>query len=179
LDKLKGKIMERSTVLETAFDVENEEGTPPRELLPKGKYTAEIIDASVAPTKNGKGQMVHLSWCITEGEHENRYVFQSIIIQHESADAQRFGRQKFKDVCVACGITDPVSDLSVLQYKPCSLYVVIEQDKTGQYPDKNKVGRVQPYVANWNGSRELLKEASTVPPSDKSEATDLNDSIPF
>jgi hypothetical protein len=68
LDKLKGKIMERSTVLETAFDVENEEGTPPRELLPKGKYTAEIVEASVAPTKNGKGQMVHLSWCITEGE---------------------------------------------------------------------------------------------------------------
>ena len=171
--------MEHSTTLDTAFDVPNEEGTPPRENLPKGKYTAEITNATVAPTKNGKGQMVNLSWCVTEGEYENRYVFQSIIIQHESADAQRFGRQRFKDVCVACGITEAVTDLSVLQYKPCSIYVVIEQDKTGQYPDKNKVGRVQPYVANWNGSRGLLKEASTVPPSDKAEATDLNDSIPF
>ena len=56
---------------------------------------------------------------------------------------------------------------------------MIEQDKTGQYPDKNKVGRVQPYVANWNRPRELLKEASTVAPSDKPPATDLNDSIPF
>ncbi len=170
---------ERSTTLDTAFDVDNEEGTPPRELLPKGKYVAEIVDASVATTKNGKGQMVSLSWCITEGEFENRYVFQTVIIRHESADAQRFGRQRFKDVCAACGITEAVTDLSVLQYKPCTLYVVIEQDKTGQYPDKNKVGRVQPYVANWNGSRGLLKEASTVPPSDKPEATDLNDSIPF
>jgi hypothetical protein len=136
-----------STMLDTAFDVENEEGTAPYELLPSGKYTAEIVDAKVANTKNGAGQMVHLSWCITEGEYENRFVFQSIIIQHTSAAAQKFGRQKFKDVCAACGITDPVTDLTVLQYKPCTIVVGVEKDKNGEYPDKNKVVRVQPYVA--------------------------------
>jgi hypothetical protein len=169
---------ERSTTLDTAFDVDNEAGTPPRELLPKGKYVAEIVDASVATTKNGKGQMVSLSWCITEGEFENRYVFQTVIIRHESADAQRFGRQRFKDVCAACSITEPVADLNVLLHKPCSIFVVIEEDKTGNYPDKNKIGKVAPVVSR-NGQRALLKEASSTPKAFKPEKGELNDEIPW
>ena len=172
--------MTKTTTLETAFDVENEEGSPPITLLPRGKYKAEITNASVGPTKRGNAQMVNLTWTITEGDFENRLVFQSIIIQHsDSEDAQRFGRQRFKDVCSACGITEPVTDLDVLTYKPCTINVGIEQDKNGEYPDKNKVSRVMPVVANWNGSRELLKNASTTPPSGKPAAAELNDQIPF
>jgi Protein of unknown function (DUF669) len=171
--------MESSTTLDTAFDVTNEEGTPARELLPKGKYTAEITGATVGPTKKGNAQMVNLTWAITEGEHENRLVFQSIIIQHsDSPDAQRFGRQKFKDVCSACGITESVTDLTVLQYKPCTISVAIEEDKTGEYGAKNKVARVTPFVAGWNGSREALKEPSTLPKG-KPEKAELNDDVPF
>ena len=67
----------------------------------------------------------------------------------------------------------------MLTYKPCTISVGIEQDKSGEYPDKNKVSRIMPVVANWNGSRELLKNASTTPPSGKPEAAQLNDQIPF
>jgi Protein of unknown function (DUF669) len=171
--------MENSTTLDTAFDVANEEGTPARELLPKGKYTAEITSATVGATKKGNAQMVNLTWTITEGEQENRLVFQSIIVQHsDSPDAQRFGRQKFKDVCSACGITEPVTDLGVLQYKPCTISVAIEEDKSGEYAPKNKVARVMPYVAGWNGSREVLKVASAAPKG-KPEKGELNDDVPF
>ena len=155
--------MESSTTLDTAFDVANEEGTPARELLPKGKYTAEITDATVGPTKRGNAQMVNLCWTITQGDHENRMVFQSIIIQHsDSPDAQRFGRQRFKDVCAACGITESVTDLGVLQFKPCTISVVIEEDKSGEYPPKNKVVRVMPLA-----------------PKGKPGNGELNDAIPF
>ena len=109
-----------SNTLETAFDVDNEEGTPPRELLPAGKYKAEITAASVGPTKNGRGQMVSLTWGISEGDYEKRLVFQSILIQHDSADAQRFGRQKFKDVCdceLACK-KDPLFGVIGIQSGP-------------------------------------------------------------
>ena len=67
--------------------------------------------ATVGVTKNGRGQAVSLTWCIVEGEHEKRLVWQSILIQHDSEDAQRFGRQKFRDVCVACGITNQLEQL--------------------------------------------------------------------
>ena len=169
-----------SNTLETAFDVDNEEGTPPRELLPGGKYKAEITTATVGPTKNGRGQAVGLTWCITEGDFEKRLVFQNILIQHDSADAQRFGRQKFKDVCVACGATGQVTDLDVLLYKPCVITVVIRKDKDGQYPDKNEVARVMPIVS-WNGPKpaaQVLKEASSTPKAFEAVDKDLNDEIP-
>jgi hypothetical protein len=141
---------EHSTVLNEAFDPEVEEGTS-FDLLPPNRYAAEIDDAHVAVTKNGEGQSVNLRWRIVEGDYENRVVFQSILIQHTSADAQRIGRQKFKDVAFACNITDPITDLEVLKYKKCSIGIAVEKDKTGAYPDKNVVKAVRPYVANGNG----------------------------
>jgi hypothetical protein len=174
---------EHASVLEEAFNVDDEEGTPPLTLLPPGKYAAEIVDAYVAPTKNGRGQMVHLRWTIVEGDYENRVIFQAIIIQHaDSADAQKFGRQKFRDVCFSCGITGPVTDLEVLKYKKCHIRLGIEKDKQGEYPDKNKVSKVDPYVAPWNGSKpasETLKEASKVSPGFKASKDAMNDDVPF
>jgi Protein of unknown function (DUF669) len=105
-----------SDELETPFNPAEEKGTS-YSLLPAGKYKAEIVQATSSRTKNGKGQNVKLQWAITEGEFENRPLFQDIIVQHdESEEAQRIGRERFKDVCESCGITDPVTKLDVLQY---------------------------------------------------------------
>jgi hypothetical protein len=171
--------MTTSTVLDEAFDVPNEEGTPPRDLLPAGKYSAVISEAVVGPTKNRKGQAVRLTWTITEGDYENRLLFQNILIQHESADAQRFGKQKFKDVCMACGILHPITDLTVLLDKPCWVWVSVRRDKDGQYADKNEIARVTPLVSGWNGPRDLLKEASSTPQGFKAVDEKLNDESPF
>jgi uncharacterized protein DUF669 len=171
--------MSTSTHLDTAFEPEKEEGTPPRELLPEGKYYAEIVNAVVGPTKNGKGQAVNLTWTITEGEYEKRLVFQNILIQHESEEAQRFGRRKLKDICVCIGITDPITDLSVLLYKPVIIHVIIRHDKEGRYDDKNEVSRVSPVVASWSGLREKLKEATTTPKGFEPAHEDLNEELPF
>jgi hypothetical protein len=156
---------EQSHVLDLAFDSDNEEGTPAYELIPPGKYTAQVMTASCGPTKNGKGQMVKLTWEITEGPYDNRRLFQNILIAHESPDAQKFGRQKFKDVVSACGVTGQVQDLGVLLNVPCLLSVGIEKDKTGEHEDKNRVSRVMP-----------LKPPVTPGTGGKH---DLNDSIPF
>jgi hypothetical protein len=174
----------QANFLDEAFDVPNEEGTPPMKLLPKGKYQAEITDASVGPTKNGRGQAVTLTWTVIEGEYEHRLLFQRILIRHESAEAQKFGRQRFKDVCVACGITDPVTDLSVLCFKPCTISVAIRQDKEGRYDDKNEVMRVAP-IMNCNGDpnqrskSELLRKASTTPKAFEATKEELDDEIPW
>jgi Protein of unknown function (DUF669) len=159
--------------------VETEEGTPERELIPAGKYRAVIVTATVGPTKNGKGQAVSITWSIDEGQYEKRLVFQSILVQHESADGQRFGRRKFKDVCAACGINEPVTDLGVLLYKPCSISVSIRKDKDGQYPDRSEVTRVSSVISSWNGSKKILKEASSAPEGFEAKREHLNDDIPF
>jgi Protein of unknown function (DUF669) len=170
--------MTHTNVLDTGFDVDNEEGTPAFSLLPAGKYKAEINAATVGPTKNLKGQAVTLTWHITEGEHEKRVLFQRILIEHESAEAQKFGRQKFKDVCAACGLTGVVTDLDLLCYKTCMITVVVRRDRDGQYEDKNEVTRIMPLVDPSLMKRQLLKEASITAPAFKATG-EFNDEIPF
>jgi hypothetical protein len=166
--------------LDVPFETENEEATPPFVLIPRDRYTAEIVSAKAGATKNGKGYSVSLNWSITEGDYENRTVFQNILIQHESAEAQKYGRQKFKDVLNALGIKETVTDLSVMLHKPCLIGVNIRQDKSGQYPDRNEIGRVMPILVSHNGpTRDALKEAQKAQAAFKPMHNDLNDDIPY
>jgi hypothetical protein len=66
-----------STQLDTPFDTDAEEGSK-FDLLPIGKYTAEVYLASVRPTNNGRGTIVKLTWQVTEGEHTGRLTFQNL-----------------------------------------------------------------------------------------------------
>jgi hypothetical protein len=173
---------ERTTELGEAFDIDTEEGLPEISLFPAGKYPAEIEDAKVGPTKNGNGQAVNLKWRIVDGEYENRVVFQSILITHTSEAAQKIGRGMFKDVCFSCGLTGKITDLEVLKFKKCSIKVGIEKSKDDQYPDKNRIVRVDPFVSPWNGNKsaaDALKEASTPTPAFKASNQDMNDEISF
>jgi hypothetical protein len=136
-------VTETTTILTEAFDTPNEEGSKTFEPIPKGQYVASIKDAKAAPLKSGKGQAVSLTWEIESGEYENRLIFDRVIISHENADAMRIGRAKFKDIAVACDVTEAITDLAVICHKPCLVSVGIEADKEGQYPDKNKIARVK------------------------------------
>jgi hypothetical protein len=166
--------------LEIPFDTENEEASAPFALLPRDRYKAEIISAMAGPTKNGAGYSVNLKWSITEGDFEHRVVFQSILIQHQNPDAMKFGRQKFKDVLNALGITEAITDLSVMHNKPCLIGVIIREDKSGQWPDKNEIARVMPIPASHNGAtRAAIKEAQKVQPAFKAVDEKMSDAIPF
>src|SRR5262245_35665952 len=159
---------ELTTVLDVAFDTETEEGTPPIQVIPAGRYTAAITKATVGSLKSGKGQAVELVWEVEGGQYAGRLIFDRVIISHVSEDAMKFGRHKFKDICVATGVSGQVTDLSVLEGKPCSIYVKIEEDESGQYEPKNRVGRVKPVLSV--GAPSLAA---------KGNGTELNDEIPF
>jgi hypothetical protein len=150
------------------FDPQTEEGTQPFELVPKGKYTAEVVDAGIVDIKSGRGQMLKLTWVISGGEYDDRRIFQQIIVQHDSEDAMRFGRQRIKDLCDACGIRERATDVSVFLHKPCQIQVGIEEDKNGEYDPKNKVVRIRPLV--------VLN--APLPPS-PGEKADFNDKVPW
>jgi hypothetical protein len=83
---------------------------------------------------------------------------------------------------VACGVTNAVTDLDVLLYKPCTIAVTIEKDKSGEYEDKNKVSRVSP-VVSWNApigdKGQLPREASTTPKAFEATKDDMDDEITF
>ena len=149
------------------FDPATEEGSKPFELLPTGKYTAEVVDAAIVDIKSGRGQMLKLTWVISGGDYDDRRIFQQIIVQHDSEEAMKFGRQRIKDLCDACGIRERVTDVSVFLHKPCEITVGIEEDKNGQYDPKNIVRRIRPPVE--------LNAPLPPPPGEKG----LNDKIPW
>jgi hypothetical protein len=148
-------VSELSTVLETAFDVATEEGSPDFEPLPKGSYVACIVDAKVGALKSGKGQAILMTWEVEGGAYAKRLIWDRVIVSHESPKAMKFGRQKLKDISVACGVSGLITDLTVLLNKPCLVFVKIEQDESGEYPPKNRVGRVKKIgAAKANGGSE-------------------------
>jgi Protein of unknown function (DUF669) len=154
-----------STQLDQAFDVEKEEGSS-FDVLPPGKYNADLMQAEVVQLKSGRGQAVSIRWCVYDGEHEGRWLFDNVIVQHDSPEAMKFGRRKFKDIATACGITAPITDVEVLVGKRAALVVGIEKDKAGEFPDKNRIRRVMAFAPGANGQ--------SVP-----QDVPLNDEIPF
>jgi hypothetical protein len=138
---------ELTTTLSEAFDVASEEGSPAFEPLPVGSYVAAINDIKCGSLKSGKGQAVSVTWEVVDDKFGGRLVFDRIILVHESEQAVKFGRRRFKDTAVACGIKDTITDLSVLQGKRCLISLKIETDTNGEYPPKNRVTRVKPIVA--------------------------------
>jgi hypothetical protein len=145
---------ELSSRLPEAFDTTKEEGSLAFEPLPARSYVAVITDARVGALKSGKGQAVMLTWEVQGDKFSGRLIFDRVIVAHESAEAMKFGRRKLKDIADACGVKGQITDLGVLQNKPCLISVKIETDEAGEYPPKNRIGRVRPIGApktNSNG----------------------------
>lgn len=134
-----------SNFLAEAFDSDTEEGGGSFELLPPGDYVAQVTEAASSEMKSGAGHLLNLRWQILEGEYENRLVFQNVTYIHRTSEtAQSIGRKTIKDLCDAIGVSGAVTDTSVLCFTPCRIRLGIERDKSGQYPDKNRVMRIMP-----------------------------------
>jgi hypothetical protein len=125
------------------FDPESQEGTSFELILP-GDYVAQIIEANIRQPKSGDGHMLALTWKICEGDYEGRQVWETLCYQHSSPQTQDIARKKLKDLCVALGITEQVSDPECFLFKPAKVRIGIQSDKYGQFDDKSFVKRVWP-----------------------------------
>jgi hypothetical protein len=157
-------IPESETALPETFDPTTQEGSK-FDVVPVAVYKAQITDASVSQPQSGDGWGINLSWQITEGEYEGRYVFQRITFIHSSIQATTIGRRQFKDLCVATGIDEQVTDVAVFKFIPCQIRVGIEQDKQGVYPDKNRVSRILPFDAPVKPVAKTAKTAKPAQPT--------------
>lgn len=114
---------------------------PPQQefdLLPAGKYLAQVIDSDMSMNSKGTGQVLKLTFEVLEGEYANRRLWARLNITHENADAERIGRAQLSALCHAIGVTQ-LKDTVDLHDKPVVVTVKIRKDKTGQYPDSNDV----------------------------------------
>jgi hypothetical protein len=156
------------TLLPEIFDPATQEGN---DLIPIGIYAAQVIEACVAQPQSGDGHYIALTWQITEGQHENRYIWQRITFLHSKEQAVRIGRKQFKDLCVATGISEQVSDVEVFKFIPCEIKVGIETDKRGEYPDKSKVSGIWPLGQAPRPKAMATAEPKTPAPAARMAAT--------
>lgn len=79
---------------DTSFDATSVEPTTAYELLPAGKYRAQIVESEMRVTRNGMGQFLWLMLDILEGEHKGRKIFDQLNLVNvpEETPAQKLGR---------------------------------------------------------------------------------------
>jgi hypothetical protein len=159
--------MSATDQLDEEFNPATEEGTPDLALLAKGNYVARITDAVIKPYKSGKGQGVFLTWELVDDAYAGRKVWSNCTLVHESEKATKFGRQQFKDICDACGVTESFRDLTLLYDKPCSIWIGVEE--SDDYPPKNAVGKVRSIQA---------KKAKSQPVNGAADKP-FNDEVPY
>ncbi len=130
------------------FQITNEDLAPDdRDVIPKGRYTAIV---SKAQWKNGRqpgARYVELEITLQGPSHAGRKVWDRLNLENPNPDAVSIARRSAAALCVAVGLGG-FADPSELCDKMFEVNIGIEKDKTGQYPDKNRVASyVKPETA--------------------------------
>jgi hypothetical protein len=107
------------------------------DLLPAGKYVAQVVKSEVRDTKSGTGKYISLQLKIIEGDHTGRVVFDMINVVNQNEVAQNIGQRQLKQLVEACELTE-IEDTTELHAIPIQITVGIEPEKNG-WPAKNKV----------------------------------------
>jgi hypothetical protein len=148
-----------TTQFPETFDPTTQEGNS-WDLMPVGRYVAQIVEASIQQPKSGDGCYLVLTWKIVKGEFQGRQLWQWIALSHSNEQTQTIGRKTLKDLCVALDVNEHVNDAEVFLFKPASIRLGIERDKQGVYPDRNKISRILPYEAQSEEPEQPAKPAA-------------------
>ncbi len=117
------------------------------ELLPAGKYLAQVIESEIVPTKDGRGQILKLTFEIMSGQYERRRIWERMNIMNHSETAQRIANQQLARLCKAAGL-GIIDDSEELHFRPVTIEVGAKVDETGRYRDQNVIKRFYPANAS-------------------------------
>ena len=146
------------------INIDDIQPTSSFELIPDGKYLAEVIASEVVPTKKGNGRILKLTFSILQGDYMGRKVFQNLNIENPSETAQAIALGQLSGLCRAVGKSGIVADSMELHEIP--LYIDVRTEPAqGEYSAKNK-------VTNYTSSKK-----TTAAPT--GEPNYNNDPLPF
>lgn len=120
------------------------------DTIPAGKYTAQVIDSDVVPTKNGTGTRLKLTCEVLDGEYKGRKVFGNLNIVNDSPKAQEIGQAQLSALCHATGVVR-LQDSVELHNRPMTIHVKVRKDETGTYQDQNEITSFSP-LANGHAA---------------------------
>jgi hypothetical protein len=127
---------------DTSFDATSVEPTTAYELLPAGKYRAQIVESEMRVTRNGMGQFLWLMLDILDGEHKGRKIFDQLNLVNPNPTTVEIAQRTLSAICHATGKMH-VSDSEELHLIPMTIQVKIKPPKNG-YGESNAIAYLPP-----------------------------------
>jgi hypothetical protein len=127
---------------DTSFDATCVEPTTAYELLPAGKYRAQIVESEMRVTRNGMGQFLWLMLDILEGEHKGRKIFEQLNLVNPNPTTVEIAQRTLSAICHATGKMH-VSDSEELHLIPMTIQVKVKPPKNG-YGESNAIAYLPP-----------------------------------
>jgi len=107
------------------------------DVIPAGEYEAIIIESEMKPTKNNNGSYLQLTFQLTGGQYDGRYVWARLNLDNPNQQAVDIAQRELSAICRAVGVMTP-SDSSDLHDVPLIIKVGIEPAR-GQYSESNSI----------------------------------------
>ncbi|WP_136653137.1 DUF669 domain-containing protein [Paracoccus aeridis] len=127
---------------DTAFDAAGIEPTTAYEILPAGKYRAQIVESEMRVTKNGMGKYLWLMLDILEGPQQGRKVFDQLNLVNANPTTVEIAQRTLSAICHATGKLQ-VNDSEELHLIPMTIQVGVKPPKDG-YGERNTIRYLVP-----------------------------------
>ncbi len=131
-----------------SFDASGVEPAVPFEILPPGKYRAQIVQSEMQPTKQGDGQMLCLEFDLLDGPYQGRKLWERLNLVNRSQQTVEIAQRQLSAICHAIDRIQ-VTDSEQLHFRPMLLTVAVELDKRDEHlpsDQRRKQNRVKGYA---------------------------------
>lgn len=119
------------------FDASAIEPSSGYDVLPPGKYLAQIVASEMRPTKDGRGQYLFLEVDIIDGQFAGRKLFDRLNLVNDNPDTVQIAQRTLSSICRAVGKMQ-VSNSEQLHLVPLIADVRVRPPK-GQYGESNSI----------------------------------------
>ncbi|MDR0391803.1 MAG: DUF669 domain-containing protein [Planctomycetaceae bacterium] len=109
------------------FDASQVDPSIPFEVLPSGKYVAEITNTELKPIKSGDGSYLEFEYTIIDGQYRGRKVWDRLCLNHRNPNTVEIARSNLSAICHAVGVLKP-HDSSELHRIPLAITIKLKRD---------------------------------------------------
>ena len=127
---------------DNSFDATGIEPAAGYDVLPAGKYVAQIIESEMRVTSNGMGQFLWLMLDILEGPYKGRKVFDQLNLVNQNTTTVEIAQRALSAICHATGKLQ-VADSEELHLIPMTIQVTVKPPKNG-YGERNAIRYLVP-----------------------------------
>jgi hypothetical protein len=135
--------------LNDIFDATGVAPAAPLDLLPPGRYAAQIVNSEMRATKAGNGQYLWLEMDVIDGPHQGRKIWDQLNLVNHSQQTVEIAQRTLSAICHAVGQLQ-VSDSEQLHFRPMQVTLAVEPDSRDKHlapQEQRKQNKVKGYAA--------------------------------